>query len=122
MRIVRFINPNTNKIIFGLIENNIIFELVGDPLKNPKKWKYFFNVKKIKLLSPCVPSKIICVALNFEGVEGYSKNMLEPLIFVKPTTSCANPDQKIVNPFPNLPWWGEAELGVVIKNKIKNVN
>jgi 2-keto-4-pentenoate hydratase/2-oxohepta-3-ene-1,7-dioic acid hydratase in catechol pathway len=80
-----------------------------------------YNLKDVKLLSPCIPSKIICVALNFDGVVGFSKNMLEPLIFVKPTTCLANPYQDIINPFPDLHWWGEAELAVVIKNKIKNI-
>ena len=121
MRIVRFKNPENSKIINGVIEGNLIFDLIGNPLLNPKKGHFLYNLNDVKLLCPCVPSKIICVALNFEGVVGYSKNMLEPLIFIKPTSCLANPYQDIINPFPDLQWWGEAELAVVIKNKIKNI-
>jgi len=121
MRIIRFSNLGSSEKRYGILENQDVFELVGNPLKFPVKGKHMGNLSDVKLLSPCLPSKIVCVALNFDGVEGFSKNMLEPLIFVKPPTCCANPDEEIINPFTDLPWWGEAELGVVIKKETKNM-
>lgn len=120
MRIIRFSNNKNPENSFGILEDENVFELIGSPLVNPKKGELIHTLNQVKLLHPCVPSKIICVAINFERVEGFSKIMSEPLIFVKPNTCAANPGDTIINPFPQLPWWGEAELGVVIKNKLKD--
>jgi 2-keto-4-pentenoate hydratase/2-oxohepta-3-ene-1,7-dioic acid hydratase in catechol pathway len=122
MRIIRFSYLNSSDKILGILEEKEIFELMGDPLNYPIKGRYLGNLSDVKLWSPCVPSKIICVAINFERVEGFSKTMSEPLVFVKPPTCAANPGDTIINPFPQLPWWGEAELGVVIKNKLKDAD
>lgn len=123
MRIIRFSAKNElNNFQFGILESENVYELDGDPLHDPKKGNFVCNLNEIKLLHPCIPSKIICVAINFNGVEGFSNKMQEPLVFIKPTTSCANPNDDIINPFPYIPWWGEAELGVVIKKKMKNVS
>ncbi len=66
------------------------------------------------------PRKIIAVAINFPGIEGYSPTMSEPMVFIKPGTSVCRPGMIISNPFPGLPMWGEAELGVVVKDIPKN--
>ena len=123
MRIIRFKAKNElENFQFGILESENVYELNGNALNNPKKGNFVCKLNDIKLLHPCIPSKIICVAINFNGVEGFSNKMQEPLVFIKPNTSCANPNDDIINPFPNIPWWGEAELGVVIKNKMKNVS
>lgn len=122
MRIIRYSNKGNPENRYGIIENDNVFELIGSPLNKPKKGKLINSVNEIKLLHPCVPSKIVCVAINFNGIEGFSKTMTEPLVFVKPLSCAANPSDIIINPFPELPWWGEAELGVVIKKKLKNVD
>ncbi len=123
MKIIRFsINSDLDNFQFGILESENVYELNGNPLNNPQKGNLICSINDIKLLHPCIPTKIICVAINFNGVEGFSYKMQEPLVFIKPATTCANPNDDIVNPFPNLPWWGEAELGVVIKKKMKNVN
>jgi 2-keto-4-pentenoate hydratase/2-oxohepta-3-ene-1,7-dioic acid hydratase in catechol pathway len=122
MRIVRFCHLDNINPHFGIVEGNFVYSLIGDPLVVPEKGPLVGNLADIRLLHPCVPSKIICIAINFEGVEGFSHKMAEPLVFIKPTSCCANPGDVIINPFPDLPWWGEAELGVVIKHKMKNVD
>ena len=48
--------------------------------------------------------------------------MQEPLFFVKPRTSVTGMDARVANPFPGKKWWGEAELGVVVKKQMKNVS
>ncbi len=122
MKIIRFKDSKNKSINFGIVENQKIYDLINTPISNPKKGKYVCDLNNVNLLAPCSPSKIVCIALNFDGVVGFSKNMSEPLIFVKPNTCVANPNQLIINPFPEMPWWGEAELGVVIKNEIKNIS
>jgi 2-keto-4-pentenoate hydratase/2-oxohepta-3-ene-1,7-dioic acid hydratase in catechol pathway len=61
------------------------------------------------------------MAINFDGIDGFSPEMSEPMVFIKPGTSVTNPGADVTNPWPDLPWWGEAELGVVINRTLKNV-
>lgn len=122
MKIVRFNRLNLKKPSYGILEEDNIYELKGSILNSPKPGKFLCKSSEINLIAPCEPSKIVCLAINYKGIEGYSKAMLEPLVFIKPPTSIASPGDKIINPFPNLRWWGEAELAVVIKNKIKNID
>jgi len=95
--------------------------LKGDPLNVTEKGPFVGKLGDVCLLSPCLPGKILAVAINFPGIGGYSPQMSEPLVFIKPSSCVANPGDMVINPFPDLPWWGEAELGVVIKKKIRNV-
>ena len=122
MQIIRYLTNNFGNPKFGILEKNKIFEIIGDILTFRKKGNFVCFLNEVILLYPCLPTKIICVAINFERVEGFSKTMSEPLVFVKPISCAANPNDIITNPFPELPWWGEAELGVVIKKRMKNVD
>jgi len=67
------------------------------------------------------PSKIIGIAVNYEGATGLDDTMSEPLIFLKGSNTFLNNNEKIKIPF-NLPCWGEVELGVVISKKAKNIS
>lgn len=62
----------------------------------------------------------MATAINFPGIEGYAPEMPEPLIFVKPSCTVCGPGDPVVNPFPELPWWGEAELAVVLSERLRN--
>ncbi len=76
-----------------------------------------------KLLAPVVPSKIVCVGLNYKdhALEQNKPLPPEPLLFIKPSTSVIGPGQAIESPA----WAGrvdhEAELGVVIGRTARNV-
>ena len=78
-------------------------------------------IKKFKL-QKCDPSKIVCFAINFEGITGFDNNMAEPLVFLKSKNRnlCLN-HSNVKIPFDSNTW-GEAEIGVVIKKISKNVN
>jgi 2-keto-4-pentenoate hydratase/2-oxohepta-3-ene-1,7-dioic acid hydratase in catechol pathway len=76
----------------------------------------------VRLLAPCLPGKVLAVAINFPGIERFSPTMQEPLVLIKPSTSVTDPGARVENPFPTLPWWGEAELAVVIRKTLRNVS
>ena len=119
MKLVRYQMKN-NKPSYGCIDNEEIWHVLGDPLNNYNIGDRVGRIDEIKLLVPCKPSKIIAIAINFPGIDGYSSKMLEPMVFIKPASSiCAHGDI-IVNPFSELKAWGEAELGVVVKDIPKN--
>ncbi len=121
MKIIRYQRKETDEPIFGILEEDNIYLLHGDPLGVAKRGSFAGKLGDVRLLSPCRPSKIVAVAINFPGIGGYSPQMSEPLVFIKPSSCVANPDDIIINPFADLPWWGEAELGVVIKKKMSNI-
>lgn len=70
------------------------------------------------------PSKIICIGLNYRK-HATELNMAlpsEPIIFLKPTTSLIYDNDNIVYPEQTKELHYEAELGLVIKNKCKNIS
>ena len=76
-----------------------------------------------RTLAPVVPSKIVCVGLNYRDHAAEQNKPLppEPLIFIKPSTSVIGPGAAIEAPS----WAGrvdhEAELGVVIGRTARGV-
>jgi len=76
-----------------------------------------------KVLAPVLPSKIVCVGLNYRdhALEQNKPLPEEPLIFLKPSTSVIGPNEPIEAPA----WAGrvdhEAELGLVISRTAHNV-
>lgn len=120
MKLVRF-EKDGSLPAFGWLENDFLYRLEGNPLDSARPGESVGPLDSVRLLAPCQPGKILAVAINYPGIEGYSPSMKEPLVFIKPGTSVCAPGDPVVNPFPELPWWGESELGVVIKRTLKNV-
>ncbi|MGO9138877.1 MAG: fumarylacetoacetate hydrolase family protein [Syntrophales bacterium] len=121
MKVIRYERKGYKRPIFGFLEENNIYRL-EDPLGVAEKGAFVERLEEVRLLSPCLPDKVVAVAINFPGIGGYSPEMSEPLVFIKPSTCIANPGDTVINPFPDLPWWGEAELGVVIKKALRNAD
>ncbi|MFA4844762.1 MAG: fumarylacetoacetate hydrolase family protein [Candidatus Margulisiibacteriota bacterium] len=70
------------------------------------------------------PSKIICVGLNYKDHAEELKMDLpkEPVIFLKPPTAVIYNNDKIVYPEMTGELHYEGELGVVIKDRVKNIS
>lgn len=75
-------------------------------------------------LAPVQPSKIVAIGLNYKdhAAEQHKPLPKEPLVFMKPSTAVIGPDEAIV-----LPGWAgridhEAEVGVVIRRRARNVS
>lgn len=75
-------------------------------------------------LAPVQPSKIVAIGLNYKDHAAEQNKPLpkEPLVFMKPSTAVIGPDEPIV-----LPEWAgridhEAEVGVVIRRRARNVS
>jgi len=123
MKIVRYVTDDPSMSArYGVVITESVFELNGDILsKNTQIGKFVAKISDIQLVAPCLPGKIVCVAINFPGIDNFSPTMSEPLVFVKPPSCICGPDQTVVNPFPDLPWWGEAELAVVVGKRMRNI-
>ena len=76
-----------------------------------------------RILAPVSPSKIVCVGLNYKdhALEQDKPLPPEPLLFIKPSTSVIGPGAPIEAPA----WAGrvdhEAELGIVIGRRARDV-
>lgn len=117
MKLIRY-NKKNSQAIYGWLEDEIIYEIEGDILTQATKGKRIARLQDAELLAPCIPTKIIAIAINYPGIGGYSPTMQEPLVFLKPGSSACGVNEKVFNPFNDLPWWGESELAVVMKQKI----
>lgn len=75
------------------------------------------------LLAPVMPSKIVCVGLNYKDHAAEVKKPLppEPLLFIKPSTSVIGPGETIVIPQNVGRVDHEAEVAVVIGQRARHV-
>jgi len=111
----------TGKVHYGILESDNVYELLGVVTDNFTVGKFVGRLDAFKILAPCEPTKVICAAVNFPGTSHFSDSMNEPLFFIKPASSVTGMDARVKNPFPDRRWWGEAELGIVVKKQMKNV-
>lgn len=118
---VRF--DNGKSIEYGLLEGEKIIALEGSIFEKWEKTDRIYDLKDVKLLAPCEPSKVVGIGINYKEVVNKKGDAMpeEPVIFLKPSTSVIGPDEAIISPKGVKELNYEAELVVVIKNRIKNV-
>jgi 2-keto-4-pentenoate hydratase/2-oxohepta-3-ene-1,7-dioic acid hydratase in catechol pathway len=116
------------KAYYGKLEGEEIVLLRGAPFTLAQEIGNRVRLSQVRLLTPCVPSKVIGVGLNYrahiaENVSGRAVNTepTEPILFIKPSTSVIGPGEDIIYP-PGVDRLDEeAELGVVIKDRIRRI-
>lgn len=117
MKFVRF--RYNDKITYGLLENETIRIIEGDPFSGYKPTDKEIPLKSVRLLAPCEPSKIVAVGVNYQDHAAEFKKDLpkEPLLFLKPSTAVIDPLVPIRLPARSRRVDYEAELAVVIKKR-----
>ncbi len=120
-RFIRF--QKGNQIKYGVVDGDRVTTINPHPFAKFKTEKSL-SLSDIKILAPCRPSKIICVGLNYTD---HAKELGmeipdEPIIFMKPSTSIIGPEDRIVHPKGVSQLDFEAELGIVIKDSIRDVS
>lgn len=128
MRIVRF--SIQGMIHYGTLEDDLINGFRGSPFPYPTSQVIPFEPDgssykpaEVKLLAPCLPSKIVCLGLNYRSHAEEFKREIPPapLIFLKPSTAVIGPDAGIVLPRLSTRVDYEGELGVVIGKNAKDI-
>lgn len=106
---------------YGLIEQDVIIEIDGDIFTEFKVTEKKYSIKNVKILAPCLPGKVVAVGLNYidHAKELGMKIPDEPVLFMKPSTSVIGPDDNIIYPKMSRRVDYEAELAVVIKDKME---
>ncbi|MEU8115866.1 fumarylacetoacetate hydrolase family protein [Micromonospora sp. NPDC048947] len=122
MRIARF--AHAKGMSFGAVEGEAeagpesltIAEIEGHPFGNLSFSGARWALSDVRLLSPILPSKVVCVGRNYADHAAELGNEVpkEPLLFLKPSTSVIGPRDAIRLPIFSKQVEHEAELAVVI--------
>lgn len=122
MRLVRFLAQGQPAC--GIVNGDEIAELEGDYFSARPAVRTTRLLSSVKLLAPCAPSKIVAVGLNYRD---HAREMgfpvpEEPILFLKPPTAVISPGEAIVYPLSSSQVDYEAELGVVIRDRIRSIS
>ncbi|BCJ31166.1 fumarylacetoacetate hydrolase family protein [Actinocatenispora sera] len=122
MRIARF--AHGGGMSFGVVEGDpgagteglTVAQIEGLPFGRVQTTGQRWAVDDVRLLSPILPSKVVCVGRNYaaHAAEHNAEVPKEPLLFLKPSTSVAGPGDAIRLPTQSKQVEHEAELAVVI--------
>jgi 2-keto-4-pentenoate hydratase/2-oxohepta-3-ene-1,7-dioic acid hydratase in catechol pathway len=93
-----------------------VAEIEGHPFGSLRFTGQRWAVADVRLLSPILPSKVVCVGRNYveHAAEHGADVPEEPLLFLKPSTSVIGPNDIIKLPPQSRQVEHEAELAVVI--------
>jgi 2-keto-4-pentenoate hydratase/2-oxohepta-3-ene-1,7-dioic acid hydratase in catechol pathway len=121
VKLARFIW--NNKIGYGVVEEHYVREIWGDIFSDYQITDKQIPLDTVRILAPCVPSKIIAVGLNYRThAEEVKMNIPEePILFLKPATAVIDPEENIIYPAMAHRVDYEGELGVVIGRTCKSV-
>ncbi len=114
MKVCRF--EYKNEIKTGVLEAEYGKVIVDDT-------KEVVAISDVKMLSPTVPTKIVCVGRNYaeHAKELGNEVPTEPLLFLKANSTLILHEENIVIPPQSNQVEHEGELGVVIRRICKNI-
>lgn len=109
---------------FGVVEGDpeagpeglTVAEIDGHPFGRLRFTDQRWALADVRLLSPILPSKVVCVGRNYadHAAEHGAEVPPEPLLFLKPSTAVIGPNDAIRLPPQSSQVEHEAELAVVI--------
>jgi 2-keto-4-pentenoate hydratase/2-oxohepta-3-ene-1,7-dioic acid hydratase in catechol pathway len=107
----------------GWLRDDKVGTIEGDVFGKFKRAEAHTPIGQVRLLTPCTPSKIVCVGRNYvEHAKELGNDVPKiPLIFLKPPSSILNPGEAILLPPQSKQVEHEAELVVVIGKRGRNV-
>jgi 2-keto-4-pentenoate hydratase/2-oxohepta-3-ene-1,7-dioic acid hydratase in catechol pathway len=121
VKIVRF--THGQKAEWGIEYEDAIQGIEDSPYDGIQPTHSYHRYTDIRLLSPCLPTKIVALGVNYKshGEEMSHRIPAEPLIFIKPSTSVIGTEDDIIYPASSDRVDYEGELGVVIKSVARRV-
>ncbi len=122
MNIVRY--SYEGKTSCGVLSGKTVHQVKGSIFGKLERTGTKYGLSKVKLLTPCQPSKVVAVGLNYHlhAKETGQKVPTEPMIFLMPPTAVIGPDDGIVYPPITKRVDFEGELGVVMGKKASKVS
>ena len=101
----------------------MLFRSEGNPFQGMKVTSAKVSLSDVKLLPPCMPSKALCIGLNYrDHAEEFGFPIpASPVVFIKPPSSVLPPFGLIDYPSLSARVDFEAELVVVIGRKARHI-
>jgi 2-keto-4-pentenoate hydratase/2-oxohepta-3-ene-1,7-dioic acid hydratase in catechol pathway len=108
---------------WGVVDEDRVRAVDGDPFSAGEEGDPLGELASLRLLAPTVPSKIVCVGLNYpaHADESGAEVPTEPLLFFKPPSAVVGLGAPIVLPAQSERVDYEAELVVVMGRRCRNV-
>lgn len=123
---IRFYTAENQTPQFGIVDGGSVTALAKAPWDKIILTDQKYEFESIRQISPVVPSKIICIGLNYHAHVAASYSADEapenPLMFLKPSSSIIGSGENIIHPKQSERVDYEAELGVVIGKQAKDVS
>lgn len=121
MKIVRM--KSGDDISYGVADAEGVLVYNGSPFVAWEPTEIVVPWSSVSLLSPVIPTKVICVGKNYEDHASEMDGVVpdEPLIFMKPATSVIGTNANVIHPPMSHEVHHEAELAVVISKPARNV-
>ena len=106
---------------YGIVDGDTVRELRGDLLAHAETG-VSHKLSTLKLLVPCTPGKIVCIARNYASHMGDRNTPAKPEMFWKPLNTLQDPGGPIILPkgFHNVHY--EGELVLVIGKRLKHAS
>jgi len=122
MKIVRFTADSGAE--YGILSGKTIQAIEGEPFNSITPTDRHYRLSEVNLLSPCTPTKIVALGLNYHNHAKELNMPLPdfPLIFIKPSTAVIGTEASIIYPSASNRVDYEAELAVVIKKPVWRVS
>ena len=98
MRVVRFLHGDQEH--FGALDGDAVRVFDGNPLEGAELGAVVVALADCKLLAPVVPSKAICIGMNYAAHAAEISQAVpdEPLMFFKPISAIIGSGEQIVLP------------------------
>jgi 2-keto-4-pentenoate hydratase/2-oxohepta-3-ene-1,7-dioic acid hydratase in catechol pathway len=116
---VRFEHAGT--VSHGILEGDRVLRISGGLFGDGDATGREIDIGDVRLLTPCEPSKILAVGLNYKSHLGSRPAPARPELFWKPTSCLLEPGGRIVFPEGATNVHYEGELVLVIGRRTKDV-
>lgn len=122
MKIVRM--KAGDDIVYGVADAEGVVVYKGSPFVAWEPTEAVVPWPSVSLLSPVIPTKILCVGKNYEDHVDEMGGEIpeEPVIFMKPATAVIGQNAAVIHPRISKEVHHEAELAVVISRPARNIN
>jgi 2-keto-4-pentenoate hydratase/2-oxohepta-3-ene-1,7-dioic acid hydratase in catechol pathway len=108
---------------FARVSGATAYRLDAPPWVDRKMGTDPQDYREVDLICPITPSKIVCIGRNYVAHAKEMQNDVppEPLLFLKPPSSLLGPNDRVVLPKASTRVEHEAELGIVLGRRARNV-
>ena len=122
MKFARF--THGRRIAYGIVHADSIEEISSTPFLPYERSGVVLDLDDVRLLAPCIPSKVVAIALNYADhvAEMGTQAPGHPVFFYKPSTAVVGPGDRVVAPDGCKQLDYEGELAVVIGGVAKGVD